>query len=114
MCLTIGQSKSKLPGHAQVTALRQQKAALIALANAASSTTHWWTVYFFLTNQKPLYRMGGGLILFSLGMSVILVFICAWWARRKNRQLDAAEERENDERAARGEEPKPKGWRFPL
>lgn len=84
------------------------------MANVSSSTTHWWTVYFFLTNQKPLYRMGGGLILFSLGITIILVFVCAWWIRRKNRQLDVAEEKENAERLLRGEEPKPKGWRFPL
>jgi hypothetical protein len=91
-----------------------QKAALIAIANTFSSTSHWWTPYFFLTNQKPLYRLGGGLIIVSLGISIICVLACAWWAKRKNRALDAAEAEVQATRAAQGLEPLAKGWRFPL
>lgn len=79
-----------------------------------SSTSHWWTPYFFLTNQKPLYKLGGGLIIVSIGLSIICVLFCNFWARRKNRALDRAEAEVNAARVAEGRAPLEKGWRFPL
>jgi hypothetical protein len=92
----------------------KQKAALIAIANTFGTASHWFTPYFFLRNQEPLYQLGGGLILFSIGMTIITVLITRWRVIRLNKGLDKKEEEENAERQARGLEPKPKGWRFPL
>jgi hypothetical protein len=91
-----------------------QKAALLAIANTFGTASHWFTPYFFLTNQKPLYRMGGGLILFSIGMTIITVLITRWYVIRLNKRLDKEEEETNAERVAAGREPLPKGWRYPL
>ena len=77
-----------------------------------SSSSHWFTPYFFLRNQEPLYRLGGGLILVSIGISIGVVFMIRQRVIILNRRLDKAEAEENIERAARGLEPKERGWRF--
>jgi hypothetical protein len=77
-----------------------------------SSSSHWFTPYFFLRNQEPLYQLGGGLILFSLGISIIVVFVIRQRVIILNRRLDKAEEEVNTDRVARGLEPKERGWRF--
>lgn len=93
---------------------RHKKAALIAIANTFGSASHWFTPYFFLTNQKPLYRFGGGLILFSIGLTILTVLITRWYVIRLNKKLDKEEAEVNAEREASGREPLPKGWRYPL
>jgi hypothetical protein len=47
-------------------------------------------------------------------MTIITVLITRWRVIKLNKGLDKKEEEENAERQARGLEPKPKGWRFPL
>ncbi len=91
-----------------------QKAALLAIANTFGTASHWFTPYFFLTNQKPLYRFGGGLILFSIGMTIITVLITRWYVIRLNKGLDKKEDEANEQRVMEGREPLPEGWRYPL
>ncbi|WVR04911.1 hypothetical protein IAU60_001923 [Kwoniella sp. DSM 27419] len=93
---------------------RHKKAAMLAIANTFGTASHWFTPYFFLTNQKPLYRFGGGLILVSIGLTIVTVLATRWYVIRLNRGLDAKEAEVNEERASRGREPLPKGWRYPL
>jgi hypothetical protein len=93
---------------------RHKKAALIAYANTLGTASHWFTPYFFLTNQAPLYRFGGALILVSIAITIILVLITRWYIIRLNKRKDAEEAAENETRVQNGLEPKPRGWRFPL
>lgn len=93
---------------------RHKKAALIAIANTFGSASHWFTPYFFLTNQKPLYRFGGGLILVSILLTIITVLVTRWYVMRLNKKLDIAEAEVNAERESTGRDPLPKGWRYPL
>jgi len=93
---------------------RHKKAAVIALANSIASASHWFTPYFFLRNQEPLYRLGGGLILFGCGATIATVFATRWRCNKLNRKLDADELAENTRREASGQEPLEKGWRFPT
>lgn len=93
---------------------RHKKAALIAIANTFGTASHWFTPYFFLTNQAPLYKFGGALILFSIGMTIITVLVTRWYIIRLNKKLDIKEAEVNDERARIGLEAKEKGWRYPL
>jgi hypothetical protein len=94
--------------------LTGQKAALIAIANTFGTASHWFTPYFFLRNQEPLYQLGGGLILVSIGLTIITVLITRQRVIILNRRLDAKEDAENVERQERGQELKPKGWRYAL
>lgn len=58
--------------------------------------------------------MGGGLILFSIGCTIITVLVTRWYVIKLNRELDTKEAASNLERTERGLEPLPKGWRYPL
>lgn len=93
---------------------RHKKAALLAIANTFGTASHWFTPYFFLTDQEPLYVFGGGLILVSIGLTIVTVLWTRWWVIKRNKRLDAEEEKTNEERATRGLAPLEKGWRFPL
>jgi hypothetical protein len=93
---------------------RHKKAALIAFANTVGTASHWFTPYFFLTNQAPLYRFGGALILVSIGLTIVTVLITRWYIIKLNKAKDAEEAAENEIRVQNGLEPKQKGWRFPL
>ena len=93
---------------------RHKKAALIAIANTFGTASHWFTPYFFLRNQEPLYQLGGGLILVSIGLTIITVLITRQRVIILNKRLDIKEEAENEARIENGQEVKPKGWRYPL
>jgi len=93
---------------------RHKKAALIAIANTFGTASHWFTPYFFLRNQEPLYRLGGGLILVSIALTIITVLITRQRVIILNKRLDVQEQAENDARIENGQEVKPKGWRYPL
>ena len=68
----------------------------------------------FLRNQEPLYRLGGGLILFGCGATIATVFVTRWRCNKLNRVLDAKELEENTRREASGQVALEKGWRFPT
>jgi hypothetical protein len=93
---------------------RHKKAALLAIANTFGSSSHWYTPYFFLTNQAPLYRFGGGLILVSIALTIVTVLATWWYVVRLNKKLDVAEAEVNVDRVARGLPELTKGWRYPL
>lgn len=93
---------------------RHKKAALLAIANTFGTASHWFTPYFFLTNQAPLYKFGGALILFSIGMTILTVLATWWYVVWLNKKLDVKENQVNVDRVSRGLPELPKGWRFPL
>lgn len=93
---------------------RHKKAAMIAIANTFGSASHWFTPYFFLTNQAPKYQFGGGLILVSIGLTILTVLATWWYVVRLNKKLDANEDGVNVDRVDRGLPPLEKGWRYPL
>jgi len=72
------------------------------------------TTRSFLRNQEPLYRLGGGLILFGCGATILTVLATRWRCNKLNRALDAKELEENTRREESGQEPLEKGWRFPT
>ncbi|KAL4888037.1 major facilitator superfamily domain-containing protein [Aspergillus ambiguus] len=71
---------------------RTKRAALVAIANCVSSVSHWFTPYFFLRSQEPRYETGGGIIIVGCGLTTILCLATMFWCRKKNRDIDRAEE----------------------
>jgi hypothetical protein len=67
---------------------RSKKAALIAIANCISQTSHWFSPYFFPTSQEPFYRLGGGLILVGVLLTVLVSCGIVWRAKKLNKVLD--------------------------